>query len=109
MNTSLNHLTPFIDKEPEENIDLFVCEECDDHRKYGIFRYLKKGKIYPCDDDNTPKKRLMRALYGVEVPETGFYHCNRKKTDEGYEEIWVRSSINPLDASYIVINPEDMD
>lgn len=109
MKSILEHLTPFTEKEPKENIDLFVCEDLEKTRKYGIFRYLKKGEIYPCDDDATPSERLIRAIYGTEVPETGFYHCNRKKIENGYEETWVKSSINPLDASYIVINPEEVD
>ena len=117
MTNILEHLTPFTKQEPPEDIDLFVCEETDTERRYGIMRYFKKGSMLPRrygNDGKTPEERLLEQIIHEPREEayattTCFYRYvkNRRSGDQG--GLWVKSSINPLDASYIAINPEDLE
>ena len=115
MTNILEHLTPFTKQEPPEDIDLFVCEETDTERRYGIMRYFKKGSMLPRhygNDGKTPEERLLEQIFhetsrGEYAPATGFYEVERRPG--GCKGKWVKSSINPLDASYIAINPEDLE
>ena len=45
--TILKYLTPFTEKEPIEGIDLFVCEDTETVRRYGVMRYFKKNAMFP--------------------------------------------------------------
>lgn len=116
MDTILEHLIPFSRKEPPEGIDLFVCQETDTVRSYGIMRFFRKGSVLPkgrggCS--RTPEEWLLEQIFhefsGVEVaPETAFYRFVRRRRGDAEPGVWVKSAINPLDASYIAINPEEL-
>ena len=56
MKTIIEHLTPFTERIPPEGTDLFVCEEKDTERRYGIMRFFRKGTILPgsCCGGKTP-------------------------------------------------------
>ena len=65
MTNILEHLIPFTKQEPPEDIDLFVCEETDTERRYGIMRFFKKGSMLPRrygNDGKTPE--ATRTVYG---------------------------------------------
>ena len=110
----IEHLVPFSKKEPPENKDLFVYEETDAGRKYGILRFFKKGSMMPNydgKDGKTPEERLLEEIFhgsleDMYAPATCFYRYVKNKRSTG--GTWVQSSINPLDASYAIINPEHM-
>lgn len=114
MKTIIEHLTPFTERIPPEGTDLFVCEEKDTERRYGIMRFFRKGTLLPgsCCGGKTPEERLLEQIFhetskGEYAPATGFYE--EVGRPGGCRGKWVKSSINPLDASYIAINPEDLE
>lgn len=113
--TILKYLTPFTEKEPIEGIDLFVCEDTETVRRYGVLRYFKKNAMFPhhYTDDKTPEERLLEAIYhepkeDLFAPSTGYYRCVRKNAEDRNGK-WIKSCINPLDSSYIAINPEEVE
>lgn len=114
MKTIIEHLTPFEERIPPEGTDLFVCEEKDTERRYGIMRFFRKGTLLPgpCCGGKTPEERLLEQIFhetsrGEYAPSTGFYEVERRPGS--CRGKWVKSSINPLDASYIAIDPEDLE
>ena len=117
MTNILEHLTPFTKQEPPEDIDLFVCEETDTERRYGIMRYFKKGSMLPRhygNDGKTPEERLLEQIFHEPREEayattTCFYRYVKNRRSGDQDGVWVKSSINPLDSSYIAINPEDLE
>lgn len=117
MDTILEHLTPFTERMPPEGIDLFVCEENDSRRRYGIMRFFIKGSLLPgcCGNHGkTPEERLLERIFrdpddDAFAPATGFYRYEKIRSSDGRKGAWVKSSINPLDAAYIAINPEELE
>lgn len=117
MKTILEHLTPFTEKMPPEDIDLFVCEENDTERTYGIMRFFMKGSVLPRSYGNegkTPEERLLERIFrdpddDAFAPATGFYRYEKSRSSDGRKGVWVKSSMNPLDAAYIAINPEEVE
>ena len=117
MTTILEHLIPFSMKEPPEGIDLFVCEDSEEIRRYGVMRYFRKGSMLPMHYGcvgNTPEERLLEQIFHepreqAYASATCFYRFIKNRRSGDQNGVWVKSAINPLDASYIVINPEDLE
>ena len=65
MKTIIEHLTPFTERIPPEGTDLFVCEEKDTERRYGIMRFFRKGTLLPgpCCGGKTPEERLLEQIF----------------------------------------------
>ena len=66
---------------------------------------------YDGKDGKTPEERLLEEIFhgsleDMYAPATCFYRYVKNKRSTG--GTWVQSSINPLDASYAIINPEHM-
>ena len=116
MKTIIEHLTPFTERIPPENTDLFVCEEKDNGRRYGIMRFFKKGTLMPrsCSNEaKTIEEWLLKQIFnepceGEYAPATAFYRFVKNRKHDEKPGVWIKSSINPLDASYIIINPEEL-
>ena len=118
MSYLLKNLTPFTAKEPPEGVDLFVCgnPENPETRCYGIMQYFKKGTVLPeivMTNAPTREERIIDAIFHQKygwrpAPETGFDFLEAVEEDEHGDSIWLQSSINPLDAVYAIINPEDL-
>ena len=116
MKTIIEHLTPFAERIPPEGTDLFVCEEKDTERRYGIMRFFRKGTLLPgsCCGGKTPEERLLEQIFHEPREEayattTCFYRYVKNRRSGDQDGVWVKSSINPLDSSYIAINPEDLE
>ena len=116
MSCMLNKLTPFTAKEPPEGVDLFVCgnPENPKSRCCGIMQYFRKGTVLSeIVTTNAKDERIIDVIFhqkygGRPAPETGFYFLEAVEEDDDGDSIWLQSSINPLDAVYAIINPEDV-
>ena len=112
----LNDLIPVSNMLPPEGVDLFVCGDPFDpgERTYGVMQYFKKGSPIPMQlysaartkEERFAGECLPAGMITVPAPESCFYFLD---TDDDGHAVWLSSSINPLDAWYAVINPEDCD
>ena len=66
------------------------------------------------NDGKTPEERLLEQIFHEPREEayattTCFYRYVKNRRSGDQNGVWVKSSINPLDSSYIAINPEDLE
>ena len=68
-----------------------------------------------CNNEvKTIEEWLLKQIFnepceGEYAPATALYRFVRNRKDDEKPGVWIKSSINLLDASYIIINPEELE